>query len=558
MSAINASFAAALVDALAGLGVRHACITPGSRSTPLAVALADQPGISDWSHHDERSSAFFGLGIARTTRQPVIVVTTSGTAAAELLPAVVEARYGRVPLIALTADRPGHLRDVGAPQTIDQRDLFGGMVAGSWAVDLSPTEPMPHPGPLAMAMFAAATGPPPGAVHLNIGFDEPLLGDPGPSVPATGTYAAAAVPEPDTGGIREALGDLRGILVIGPQDSPEVVEAATTFAAAARWPIVADPLSGLRAGRHERSSVIGHGDLLAAVGWFDRLAPGAIIRIGALPTSKSLWRWMERLTIPHVFVEPHGWRDPISAATVAVPSDPATTLLALSTQIPPAPSDWRESWHAADAAAGAAIDATLGDTPFPNEPAVARALATALPDAATVWLASSMPVRDADSFFGTSPKEIRFLANRGVNGIDGFVSSALGSAVVTDAPTVAVSGDLSLIHDLNALVTAKRLGIPITIVVVNNDGGGIFHFLPQRGHVHFERHFGTPHGVRFVPVAEALDIEAHEVSNTDEFADLLGLHPAGPRLLEVRTDREDNLVVHQRLHEAVRGAVTGS
>jgi 2-succinyl-5-enolpyruvyl-6-hydroxy-3-cyclohexene-1-carboxylate synthase len=264
---------------------------------------------------------------------------------------------------------------------------------------------------------------------------------------------------------------------------------------------------------------------------------------------------MAGASLPHVFVEPHGWRDPISAATLAVPSDPAATLLALSTQLPPAPSEWREAWNAADAAAGAAIDATLGETPFPNEPAVARALATALPDAATVWLASSMPVRDADSFFGSSPKDIRFLANRGVNGIDGFVSSALGSAAATDRPTVAVSGDLSLIHDLNALVTAKRLDVPITIVVVNNDGGGIFHFLPQRGHVHFERHFATPHGVRFVPVAEALGIEGREVTDGDEFADLLGTLPDGPRLLEVCTDREGNLAVHQRLYEAVRRAV---
>jgi 2-succinyl-5-enolpyruvyl-6-hydroxy-3-cyclohexene-1-carboxylate synthase len=555
VSAINATFATALVDALAGLGVRHACITPGSRSTPLALALADQPGITDWSHHDERSSAFFGLGIARATRQPVVLVTTSGTAAAELLPAVVEARYGRVPLIAITADRPGHLRDLGAPQTIDQRNLFGGMVAGSWAVDLSPTEPVPEAASLATALFVAAMGPPPGAAHLNVGFDEPLLGDPDPSAPPPVAYRTPAVPEPDTDGIREALGDRKGILVIGPQDSPGVVAAATTFAAATRWPIIADPLSGLRAGKHDRSSVVGHGDLLAAAGWVERVAPEAIIRLGALPTSKPLWRWMEDASLPHVFVEPHGWRDPISAATVAVPSDPAATLRALSTQVPAAPSEWHEAWTAADTAAGAAIETTLGETPFPNEPAVARALATALPDASTVWLASSMPVRDADSFFGSSPKDIRFLANRGVNGIDGFVSSALGSAAATDGPTVAVSGDLSLIHDLNALVTARRLGVPITIIVVNNDGGGIFHFLPQRGHAHFERHFATPHGVHFVPVAEALGIEAQEVTDVGTFADLLGTIPDGPRLLEVRTDREDNVVVHQRLQEAVRRAV---
>ncbi|HUG74794.1 MAG TPA: 2-succinyl-5-enolpyruvyl-6-hydroxy-3-cyclohexene-1-carboxylic-acid synthase, partial [Acidimicrobiia bacterium] len=488
---------------------------------------------------------------------PVVLVTTSGTAAAELLPAVVEARYGRVPLIAITADRPGHLRDVGAPQTIDQRDLFGGMVAGSWAVDLSPTEPAPDAASLATALFVAATGPPPGAAHLNVGFDEPLLGDPDPSAPGTGAYETPAVRDPETGGISEALGDRRGILVIGPQDSPDVVDAAAAFAAAARWPILADPLSGLRAGRHDRSSVVGHGDLLAATGWVERAAPGAIIRVGALPTSKPLWRWMESASLPHVFVEPHGWRDPISAATVAVPSDPAATLLALSTQIPAAPSQWQQAWKAADAAAGAAIDATLAETPFPNEPAVARALATALPDGAVVWLASSMPVRDADSFFGSSPKDIRFLANRGVNGIDGFVSSALGSAAVTAGPTVAVSGDLSLLHDLNALVTAKRLGIPITIVVVNNDGGGIFHFLPQRGHAHFERHFATPHGVRFTPVAAALGIDAHEVTDHEEFADLLRTIPDGPRLLEVRTDREENVAVHQQLQEAVRRAVIG-
>jgi 2-succinyl-5-enolpyruvyl-6-hydroxy-3-cyclohexene-1-carboxylate synthase len=554
--AINATFAAALVDAMAQLGVRHACITPGSRSTPLAVALADHPAITDWSHHDERSSAFFGLGIARATRKPVILVTTSGTAAAELLPAIVEARYGRIPLIAITADRPGRLRELGAPQTIDQRDLFGTMAAGSWAVDLSVGEPVPDPGSLATELFSTALGPPSGATHLNVGFDEPLLGDPDKPTGTATAYEAPAVREPETSGVIEAIGDRTGILVIGPQDSPDVVDAATTFARAAGWPIIADPLSGLRAGSHDQSSVIGHGDVLSAAGWLARMAPEAIIRVGALPTSKPLWRWMEVASVPHVFIEPHGWRDPIAAATVAVPSEPAATLLALSDQIPSAPPEWRQRWERADEAAGAAIDVALAEAPFPNEPSVARMLATALPDAATVWLASSMPVRDADSYFGTSPKDIRFLANRGVNGIDGFISSALGSAAVADATTVAISGDLSLIHDLNALVTAKRLGIPITIVVINNDGGGIFHFLPQRGHAHFERHFGTPHGMRFVPVAESLGIEAHEVVDRDEFANLLGMNPAGPRLLEVRTDREDNFAIHQRLRDAVHRAMT--
>lgn len=556
MSAINATFATKLVDALAALGVRHACITPGSRSTPLALAFADEPAVTDWSHHDERSSSFFALGIARTTGQPVAIVTTSGTAAAELLPALVEARYGRVPLIAITADRPDRLRDVGAPQTIDQRDLFGVMAAGSWAVDLTPAQPLPDATRIALALYDAAVGPPPGAAHLNVGFDEPLLGSPDPS-PSAPPRRVAPSPSrvPDTAEIEELLGNRRGMLVVGPQESPGVVEAAVAFASAVRWPIVADTLSGLRAGRHDRSSVVGYGDLLAASGWVSRVEPEAVVRIGALPTSKALWRWMEDAAVPHVFVEPYGWRDPIAAATVAMPSDPAATLRTLGERVAPTDAQWRDAWMSADEAAGIAVAETLEGTAFPNEPATARILNSALPDTATVWLASSMPVRDVDAFFGTSPKNIRFLANRGANGIDGFISSALGSAAVAGEPTVALSGDLSLLHDLNALVTARRLGVPITIIVINNDGGGIFHFLPQRGHAHFERHFGTPHGVRFAPVASSLGIEAHEVTDADELGGLLSAAPTGPRLIEVRTDRAENLEVHRRIQEAVRGAV---
>ncbi|MBI5157117.1 MAG: 2-succinyl-5-enolpyruvyl-6-hydroxy-3-cyclohexene-1-carboxylic-acid synthase [Acidimicrobiia bacterium] len=560
MSNRNAAFSVTLVAALRRLGVEHACVTPGSRNTPLSLALADS-AITDWSHHDERSSAFFALGIARTTGRPVLIVTTSGTAAAELHPALAEAIEGRVPLIAITADRPLRLRGVGAPQTIDQEDLFGPSV--KWSLDVEAPGDASTASPLATRLWEAATQPPAGPVHLNLRFDEPLM--PAGKASAAASELTAATPTadagPDAAQVRAAaalLSGRRGVIVAGPDHDPAVPPAAAALAAALGWPILADPLSGVRAGSHDLGAVLGASDALGWSGFLEAGGIEAVVRFGAIPTSKPVAEWLAAHgDRPQVFIEPAGRRDPAGTANPILRTGVAATLTALAGQVTtPAPADWLARWRRADAAAAAAIDTVLQAASFPNEPAIARVVSAALPDPAVLWVASSMPVRDLDAVMTPTPRRVRVMANRGANGIDGFISTALGSAAVSGVPTVALAGDLSVLHDVGALATMARLGIPLTVVVVNNDGGGIFHLLPQAGHPHFERHWGTPHGLEFAAIAAAFGVPAERVTTADRLAALLG--QGGPQLMDVRTNRAENAELHREIRRRVAEAVAAS
>jgi len=560
----NYSFTVPLVRALATLGVAHACVTPGSRSTPLALALAEEPGITDWPHHDERSSAFFALGISRATRFPAVAVATSGTAAAEFLPAAVEARHARVPLILITADRPADLQGVGAPQTIDQAGLFGAAV--KWSHDLEPPATGEAAPGLAAALAArlvtAALESPPGPVHLNLRFREPLVPQgrrpSGAMEPPTVLPGRVLPTSTAVSRLASLVSGRRGLLVCGPQDDPALPAAAAACAAACGFPIVADPLSGVRAGSHDSSRVVAAADPLAAAGWLHRIQPEAVLRVGALPTSKPLWQWLgEHPEVPQVLIDPAGWRDPGATASLVVRADSVAALEAVAAAAPhPAPPAWLESWRQAGAAATAAIDRTLAEAPFPNEPEVVRVLGEALPAGALLAVASSMPIRDVDAFFPARPEPVRFMANRGAAGIDGFLSTGLGAAAVATNPAYLLSGDLSALHDLTALGMAARLSIKATILVVHNDGGGIFHFLPQADFpAHFERHWGTPHGTDFVAIAEAFGVDAARVERRADLAAAVAAVPSGPRLLEVRTQRAANLELHRRLRRAVEEAL---
>jgi len=558
----NAIYAATLIDALHRSGVAHACITPGSRSTPLALALAGS-AITDWSHHDERSSAFFALGIARTTRRPVVIVTTSGTAAAELHPALIEARHAGVPLIAITADRPFELRDVGAAQTIDQQGLFGRSV--KWAHDTAVPDPAvtgpAHVAALAARLVAEATTPPAGPVHLNLRFREPLM-PPGPVHPER-----VAVPRVVAGrleltaaaidALAEQMAGRRGLVMAGPQDDPEVPAAVVAFAAACGWPILADPLSGVRAGTHDLSQVLTASDALGWAGFIDSAAPEVVVRFGAIPTSKPAGQWLERhRDATQILIDPTGWRDPTASAGVVVRADPAATLAALA-QAVASPTDptWIERWRSADSAACAALHDLIDVAPFPNEPAIARTVVESVPDRGMLWVASSMPIRDLDTVMRPVARPLTVRANRGANGIDGFLSTVLGAASATVAPTIGLAGDLSVLHDLGALATAARLGIPATLVAVNNDGGGIFHLLPQAGHPHFERYWGTPHGLDLAAVATALGVKSEVVIDEERLAELVSATAHRPRFVEVRTDRTENADLHRRIRRVVADAV---
>ncbi len=555
----NAAFSVTLIDALHRLGVRHACVTPGSRNTPLSLALADS-AISDWSHHDERSSAFFALGIARTTGAPVVIVTTSGTAAAELHPALAEAIEGRVPLIAITADRPLRLRGVGAPQTIDQANLFGPSVKLS--LDLEPPADASAALPLAVRLWREAIGAPSGPVHLNLRFDEPLM--PIAAVrPLTGDMPGSGVnsePEPDLAAVGAAAARIagrRGVIMAGPEDGTGVPAATATLAAALGWPILADPLSGLRAGPHDLGRVLHASDALGWGGYLERSGVEAVVRFGAIPTSKPCAEFLaSHRDLPQVFVAPAGLRDPTGTADPILRSAVGSTLQALAAAAAdPADTAWLEQWRHADAAAAAAIAGVLDAATFPNEPAIARIVSAALPDPAVLWVASSMPIRDLDATMLPTAQRIRVLANRGANGIDGFLSTAFGSAMVSGVATVALAGDLSMLHDIGALATAARLGTPITVVAVNNDGGGIFHLLPQAGHPHFERHWGTPHGLDLARVVAGFGIHAETITTREQLAESVAAPIAGPRVVVLRTDRAENAQLHRELRAAVAQAL---
>ena len=566
------AFARALVDEWVRAGVTDACLAPGSRSAPLALALAADDRIRVHVHLDERSAAFFALGTAKASGAPGVVLCTSGTAAANFHPAVLEAHHSRTPLIICTADRPPELRDTGAGQTVDQIGLYGGAVR--WFCEVGVPEDRPDVGTswrsVAARAVAESHGPPAGPVHLNLAFREPLVPTGAPLVDAPGrpdgrpwttVTRATRMPEPATvarvaGAVREQP---HGLVVAGwgSGASPAAVER---FAAAAGWPVLADPISGLRAGPYAIST---YEALLRSPGFAERHRPDLVVRLGAAPTSKPLTTWLGPET-PQLLVDPDGaWLDPGRGATERLAIDADPLLTAVADGLAPnggRTSDWLRSWQDAEQVARAAIDRLLDGWETLFEGRIARDLVDTFPDGATLIVASSMPVRDVEAF--ARPRSgIRFLANRGVNGIDGFVSTALGAAASSPAPVVALLGDLCLLHDGNGLVGATDRGIDLTFVVLDNDGGGIFSFLPQAElPEHFELLFGTPHGVDLAALAAIHGIAAERVEKAGDVAAAVetAITAGGVRLVIVPTERSDNVVRHREAWAAVAAALESS
>jgi 2-succinyl-5-enolpyruvyl-6-hydroxy-3-cyclohexene-1-carboxylate synthase len=565
----------AFTDELVEAGVREAVVCPGSRSTPMALALRTARGLRVRVLYDERAAAFFALGMARTTRRPVALLSTSGTAAVEFAPAVVEAQLSRVPLVVLTADRPPELRDRGAPQTIDQVHLYGR--AAKWFTELPLLDgeeaTLAHWRWIAGRAAAVAAEGPAGPVHLNLPFRDPLLPD--ASLVRGGGPPERAFVEVirglrvlDTGALSALAARLaaaeRGLIVTGPDDDPALPAALASLARATGFPILADPLSGLRTGPHDRSMVITRADQLCRRGpWMDEHAPDLVVRTGAMPTSKPILELLTR-TRPELIVldGDAGWREAALIPATFVHADPAATTVALAQQVARqdrgADERWARGWLDADTAVTAAMDEWLAALDEPFEGGPWPALADALPDGATLWAASSMPVRDLDAWLPSTGRAITVRSNRGANGIDGVVSTALGSAAVADGPVAVVVGDIAFLHDLNALVAARLHDLSATIVLVNNDGGGIFSFLPQaRPGIavegsglpeHYEELFGSPHGIDVGPAVEALGGEHRRVLPSDLGAALRdSVGQPGIRVLELRTDRARNLELHREV-----------
>ncbi len=579
----NLALAKAFVTSLADAGVRHACVCPGSRSTPLALALAQHPAIKVWVHIDERSAGFFGLGMARLSKEPVALLCSSGTAAANFLPAVVEAHYSRVPLVVLTADRPPELRDFGAAQTIDQIRLYGSHV--KWFLDMpvpvASDDLLRHARAVARRAVATAVAGPAGPVHVNFPFREPLVPaqplasnarEPEPAAlswPArsgqSGVSRGRTIPEESV--VAELAAELtqieRGLIVCGPHDDPALAQPVADLAHALGYPILADPLSQVRVGQHDRTLVIDSYDaFLRDEPAAQLLRPDIVVRVGAIPTSKPLVLFLERFAGCQVMIdEDGGWRDPLHRVTRVIHADPCLTCSALAEAARrqgtvKSAGAWARTWLDVAAQTRKAIADQLASDPDVFEGRVFAELAHLLPPGAIVFAGNSMPVRDLDTFFPTRDAPVRFLANRGANGIDGVVSSALGVAAVTSAPVVLVIGDLSFYHDLNGLLAAKRHGVRATVIVLNNDGGGIFSFLPQATYVDaetFETLFGTPAGLNIEAAARLYDASYARPGTWEEFrlAVTAAIDAPGLSIIEVRTNRQLNVTQHRAVWAAV-------
>jgi 2-succinyl-5-enolpyruvyl-6-hydroxy-3-cyclohexene-1-carboxylate synthase len=567
--ALNVVWASRFVGALHAAGVRDAVVCPGSRSAPLAIAF-DRSPVATHVCLDERAAGFFALGLAKASRRPVALVCTSGSAAANFFPAVVEASSARVPLVLATADRPPELRDTGAPQTIDQIKLYGDLVR--WFVEVGTPESsramLEYAASLGTRASAEAWRPPAGPVHLNFAFREPLLPEPDalPSPPAAlpESHVAPEALRPSRRSIERLANTARslrrGFLVCGPDDNgPGFERAIGRLSEATGYPVLADPASQIRYGNESKAPILGAYDAFLRVpALAERFGPELSIQFGAALTSKAYHAFAARHPgAAHVLVDPAGaWRSPTRRAREVIAADPEETATALAEALEgsadPLPS-WREELTSAEHEAREVLSRHRTRCESIEEGALFPPLLEALPEGGVLYVGNSMPIRDLDAFVPSFPRRVRILANRGANGIDGVVSSALGASAASDAPLLLVTGDLSFHHDLNALHMARERRVAATIVVVNNDGGGIFSFLPAVRHEAFERYFGTPHGLDFAGVASMYGIPHARPETWGELGDRAreSLRTRTTEVIEIRTGRAANRDWHQAVWEDI-------
>lgn len=569
----NALWGSVLVETLARLNVRTAVVSPGSRSTPLAVAIAAHSRMEVVSILDERSAAFFALGQAKRTHVPVLLVCTSGTAGANYLPAVIEAHESNTPLIVITADRPPEMRDCASGQTIDQQKLFGAHVVfyHELAVPEARLEMLRYLRQTVAHACYRAQNPHAGPVHLNAPFRDPLP----PIEDRTAEPLRDEVGEEffahlgDEGAVSRVTASqlpttTRGLIIAGPanpRDDAGYIEAVRQFAEGMGWPILADALSPLRHAGPMGVPVVSAYDAILRNDKLSRdLVPRYVVCLEGWPTSKGLRSWLEQSQAEMILVaDTQHNRDALHGKTRIVPLG-VEGLMAQrkegASADAPELREYAGAWAGAEEAAGSHLANAFEKTSAMFEAKAAWLLARHLPEETPVFVAGSMPVRDAEYFWPASDRRYRFFFNRGANGIDGTLSTALG---VTHGgrPTVALTGDLALLHDTNGFLTAKKLSGSLTIVLINNNGGGIFEHLPiAKYDPPFEELFATPQDMDFGKLCAAYGVEHAEVDDWTQFEKLVSVLPeTGVRVLEIKTDRKRDAAARKKLlNEAGRAA----
>ena len=578
---LNQLWARALVEELVRGGVRHAVVCPGSRSSPLALACARTEGVRAWSVIDERSAGFFALGLAKQSRAPVVLVATSGTAGAHFYPAVIEAAMSQVPLVVLTADRPLELQGWGAPQTVPQARFFGDFARLYADVGMPEADDaaLVHLRATVARAVSMASRAPRGAVQLNVPFREPLAPTPGtfdakhlsslaregrPGAPLTRIVPPAR--QPDAKVLEEIRARVaateRGVIVCGPRDENDgFAEAIASLAEATGYPVLAEAASQARYGGGP-ATVSLYDAMLRHEPFARAHRPELVLRFGGGLTPKGPQAWIDGSGAEIVvFSDEGGLYDPAHRASRVVEGSSVAACEALSQGLSRGLGPWARSFLWAEQWTRAALESAFSEDPALTEMRIAHDVVAAMPDGANLFVSSSMPIRDVDAFAPSMGRGLRVLANRGANGIDGIVSSALGVAAASGRPTVLLTGDLAFLHDVGGLLTARRSGVPLTVVVVNNDGGGIFSFLPiaqaEGVKSHYEPLWGTPHGVDLSHAAALYQARFRRPDSPAALRSAVaeGLK-GGVHLIEVKVaERARNVDLHRQLFARMAAAL---
>ena len=561
--ATTATFCATLVDEWVRLGVAHAVVSPGSRSTPMAIALASNSKIALHVFHDERSASFAALGIGLQSGTPAVLLCTSGTAAAQFFAAVIEANYAHVPLLVCTADRPPELQGVGAPQTINQTNLYGTFVRKFIDVGLADDAKSSKWRTIARDAFSATVGVNRGPCHVNLPFREPLVGVAG-SLPVADSHSpvrmsADVATASERKKLSLALRAERGIIIAGNGiDQPRFI---LELAAKLKWPVVADPRSNCRVAPESS-----HGAMVSSCADVvlrhqpsaESLKPTVVLRIGDPPVSKVVNQWLAQCGAEQIAVtQQPSLVDPDKVVTTHIVGSFNELFMEMSRGADSrSETEWIGAWKRCEKNARTALDEELSKQTQLTEPLCAVTVSEAIAAGTNLVVSSSMPVRDLEWF--APPRDgVRVFSNRGVNGIDGVVSTAVGVALSSKSPTALLIGDIAMLHDSNGLLNLIRRDAQLKIIVIDNEGGGIFSFLPQAQAMEgdqFEQLFGTPHSVDFAALAKTHGIAFTWVSTAQELRRELG-NPA-TSMIGVRTDRSKNVDDHNALYSAVAAALS--